>query len=58
MCKVKSDRLKDTLSETVKNCKENVLLKERNDVFSLSFCSLKLAKKNKDKIVNEKHSGI
>lgn len=56
MCKVKSDRLKDTLSETV--IKENVLLKERNDVFCLSFCSLKLAKKNKDKIVNEKHSGI
>lgn len=53
MCKVKSDRLKDTLSETVKNCKENVLLKERNDVFCVSFCSLKLAK-----IVNEKHSGI
>lgn len=51
MRKVKSARLKDTLSETV--IKENVLLKERNDVFSLSFCSLKLAK-----IVNEKHSGI
>lgn len=56
MCKVKSDRLKDTLSETVKNCKENVLLKERNDFFCLSFCSLKLSKKLRKK--NEKHSGI
>lgn len=51
MCKVKSAWLKDTLSETV--IKENVLLKERNDVFCVSFCRLKLATKNKDKIVNE-----